>query len=43
MRMQIFIEAGFPALGNPIPKNWIESIKSANEEGFYESPLRRGV
>ena len=43
MWMQILIEAGFPYIGKPYSKNWIESIKGANEEGFYESPLRRGV
>lgn len=43
MWMQILIEAGFPYIGKPYSKNWVESIKNANEEGFYESPLRRGV
>lgn len=43
MWMKILIEAGFPYIGKPYPKNWIHSIKEANEEGFYESPLRRGV
>lgn len=43
MWMQILIEAGFPFIGEAYPKNWIHSIKDANSEGFYESPLRRGV
>ena len=43
MWMQILIEAGFPFIGEAYPKNWVHSIKDANKEGFYESPLRRGV
>ena len=43
MWMQILIEAGFPYIGEAYPKNWVHSIKDANKEGFYESPLRRGV
>lgn len=41
--MQILIGAGFPYIGEAYPKNWIESIKDANPEGFYESSFRRGV
>ena len=43
MWMQILIEAGFPYIGKPYPKNWLNSIGDANKEGFYESSLRRGV
>lgn len=43
MWMQILIEAGFSFIGEAYPKNWGTSIKEANKEGFYESPLRRGV
>jgi hypothetical protein len=43
MWMQILIEAGFSYIGEPYPKNWLNSIGQANKEGFYESPLRRGV
>ncbi len=43
MWMQVLIEAGFPYIGEPYPKNWLNSIGEANKEGFYESPFRRGV
>ena len=43
MWMQILIEAGYPYIGEAYPKNWKDSIKDANTEGFYESPLRRGI
>ena len=43
MWMQILIEAGFPYIGEPYPRNWVKSIQEANKEGFYESSLRKGV
>lgn len=43
MWMQILIQAGFPFIGEAYPKNWGSSIRDANQEGFYESPLRKGV
>jgi hypothetical protein len=43
MWMQILKEAGFPILGRPFPRDWAETIRDANREGFYESPLRHGI
>ena len=41
--MQLLKAAGFPPLGNAFPKNWENTIKDANPEGFYESQLRNGI
>ena len=41
--MQILIAAGYPYIGAAFPKNWSDSIGSANSKGFYESPFRMGV
>ena len=43
MWMQILTAAGFPAFGEAFPRNWENTIKSANPDGFYESILRRGI
>lgn len=43
MWMQILKAAGFPVLGDAFPRDWGETIRDANREGFYESPLRNGV
>lgn len=43
MWMQILIQAGFPYIGEPYPRNWVHSIQDANKEGFYESSLRKGI
>lgn len=43
MWMQILIAAGFDHLGQAFPGKWGESIRNANEGGFYESLLRQGV
>ena len=43
MWMQIMIQAGFPYIGEPYPRNWMQSIQNANKEGFYESSLRQGI
>ncbi len=43
MWMQILTAAGFPAFGEAFPRNWGQTIKDANPDGFYESILRRGI
>jgi len=43
MWMQILTAAGFPAFGEAFPRNWGETIKDANPDGFYESILRQGI
>jgi hypothetical protein len=43
MWMQILIGAGFPAFGEAFPRNWGDTIRDANPDGFYESILRRGI
>jgi len=43
MWMQILTSAGFPAFGEAFPRNWGETIKDANPDGFYESVLRQGI
>ena len=41
--MQILIEAGFPYIGTPYMADWENTIKAANPNGFFESPLRKGI
>jgi hypothetical protein len=43
MWMQLLTAAGFPAFGEAFPRNWENTIKNANPDGFYESILRRGI
>lgn len=43
MWMQILTEAGLPAFGEQFPRNWEDTIKGANPDGFYESELRTGI
>ncbi len=43
MWMQIMKAAGLKVIGEAFPKNWEKTIRDANERGFYESPLRRGI
>ncbi len=43
MWMQILKAAGYPVLGEAFPGDWGETIREANQGGFYESPLRRGI
>lgn len=43
MWMQILRAAGYPLLGEAFPRDWGETIRDANKEGFYESPLRLGI
>ena len=43
MWMQILKAAGYPLLGDAFPRDWGETIRDANPEGFYESQLRYGI
>lgn len=43
MWMQVLKAAGLSILGEAFPKDWGETIREANPEGFYESPLRGGI
>ena len=43
MWMQILKAADFPIIGRAFSKDWEDTIKDANPEGFYESPLRHGI
>lgn len=43
MWMQILKAAGYPVLGEAFPRDWGETLREANREGFYESSLRFGV
>ncbi len=43
MWMQILKAAGFPVLGRAFPRDWSETIRAANPEGFYECSLRHGI
>lgn len=43
MWMQVLAAAGLPILGKQFPRNWEQTIKAANPDGFYESMLRHGV
>ena len=43
MWMQVLKAAGLPILGEAFSKDWGETIREANPEGFYESPLRHGI
>lgn len=43
MWMQILKAAGLRVLGEAFPRDWGETIRDANAEGFYESPLRHGI
>ena len=41
--MQIFKAAGYDIIGEEFPRDWADTIVSANPEGFLESTLRNGV
>jgi hypothetical protein len=41
--MQILIAAGIPHFGEAFPRDWEDTLKEANKEGFYESMLRAGI
>jgi hypothetical protein len=43
MWMQVLKAAGYPILGEAFPHDWGDTIREANKEGFYESPLRHGI
>jgi hypothetical protein len=43
MWMQVLAAAGFPTLGEAFPRDWARTIRAANPEGFFESPLRNGI
>ncbi|MBC7174323.1 MAG: hypothetical protein H5U40_17895 [Polyangiaceae bacterium] len=43
MWMQILKAAGLEPLGSAFPKDWGETIREANPEGFYESIFRDGI
>lgn len=43
MWMQILTAAGFEGFGEAFPRNWQNTLKDANPDGFYESILRRGI
>lgn len=43
MWMQILTAAGLPAFGEAFPRNWDQTLKNANPDGFYESNLRQGI
>lgn len=43
MWMQILIAAGYPAFGEAFPRNWGDTIRDANPDGFHESLLRQGI
>jgi hypothetical protein len=43
MWMQILTAAGLPAFGEAFPRNWDQTLKDANPDGFYESILRQGI
>jgi hypothetical protein len=43
MWMQILQAAGYRLLGERFPRDWGRTIREANKQGFYESPLRHGI
>ncbi len=43
MWMQILKAAGLEPIGQQFPKDWGETIRDANPEGFYESIFRDGI
>lgn len=43
MWMQVLAAAGLPVLGKQFPRNWEQTLKALNPDGFYESMLRHGV
>lgn len=43
MWMQVLKAAGYPILGEAFPGDWGDTIRDANSQGFYESPLRHGI
>jgi len=43
MWMQVLVASELPYIGEPYMGAWEDSIKAANPNGFYESPLRQGI
>lgn len=43
MWMQVLKAAGYEILGEAFPHDWGDTIRDANSQGFYESPLRHGI
>jgi hypothetical protein len=43
MWMQILGAAGLPMFGEAFPRDWGQTLRDANPEGFYESILRQGI
>lgn len=43
MWMQILTAAGLTPFGEAFPRNWGDTIRDANPDGFYESALRQGI
>ena len=43
MWMQILRAAGFESIGDAFPKNWGDTLREANPQGFWESSLREGI
>lgn len=43
MWMQMLHAAGLKVIGEAFPRDWSELLREANQEGYYESRLRRGV
>jgi len=43
MWMQILNAGGFQLLGEAFPRNWEQTIKTANPHGFFESELLMGI
>lgn len=43
MWMQVLAAGGLPVFGEAFPRNWGQTLRQANPEGFYESILRRGI
>ncbi len=43
MWMQALAAGGFETISEPFSRGWERTIKGANERGFHESALRRGI
>ncbi len=43
MWMQLLHRAGLPVIGDAFPRDWSEVLRDGNQEGYYESRLRRGI
>ncbi len=43
MWMQLLQAAGLEVIGEAFPRDWSDLLREGNQEGYYESRLRRGV